>query len=115
MNIQEETGNLPFRLGRAACHGLSKEQMIIGMVGCLLILAGYFLFLAGSGAGALVMTAGFFCLIYVFVITFFALVPGWPDDKIINNMPRTRKIIIKINRLIWESCPGDRPPRFRLA
>lgn len=115
MDVGEKTGNLPFRLGRAACFGLSKEQMIVGLVGCALILAGYFGFLAGYEAGQLAMTAGFACLVFVFVTAFFALVPGWPDDKIINNMPRPRKIIIKINRLVWESCPADRPPRFRLA
>ena len=113
MDIGE--GNLPFRLGRAACCGLSREQMIVGLIGCALILAGYFVFSAGISAGQLVMAGGFAYFTYVFVITFFALVPGWPDDKIINNMPYLRKIIIKINRLIWENCPADRPPRFCLA
>lgn len=115
MDIREKTGNLPFRLDRAACFGLSKEQMIIGMVGCLLILVGFFVFSAGISAGQLVMAGGFACFTYVFVITFFALIPGWPNGKIINDTPRPRKIIIKINCLVWESCPGDRPPRLRLA
>ncbi|MFA9949248.1 hypothetical protein [Dentiradicibacter hellwigii] len=115
MDVGGKTRNLPFRLGRAACCGLSKDQLVIGLLGCALILCGFFAFSTGIGAGQLAMVGGFACLVFAFVITFFALIPGWPNDKIINDTPRPRKIIIKINRLVWESCPGDRPPRFRLA
>lgn len=115
MEVGEKIRNMPFRLGRAAARELSAEQLIIGFVGCALILVGFFVFSAGIGAGHLAMAGGFACLVYVFIITFFVLILGRPNDKIINDAPHPRKIMIKISRLVWESCPADRPPRLRLT
>ena len=109
--------NVPFRLSRASCRQLAAAQLVIGLMGLLMILVSIFAVLPFGGvelAQPVAATGFALGIIFPFVITFFALSFGWPNDKYIN-VPRTRKIIKKVLRPVWVACPADRPPRLRLA
>ena len=107
----------PFRLSRAATRDLARVQLIVGLAGLLMILISVFVVLPGAGSGLAqpVAALGFALgVVFPFVISLFLLSQGWPNDKYIN-VPKKRKIFIKINVLRWVNRPALRPPLARLA
>lgn len=109
--------NVPFRLSRAACRQLAAAQVVVGLLGLLMILISVFVVLPGAGSGLAqpVAALGFALgVVFPFVISLFLLSQGWPNDKYIN-VPKKRKIFIKINTLRWVNRPALRPPRLRLV